>query len=405
MNEIKWLSHYGVGPDDNPPGRGSGRYPKGSGKNPRNGRGGIFKFFRKKNKKTENKKSISLNRGPSEKIYDAIKKADPKKVNNIVRNLIKNEKMISEEQIEKLRSLDDEWFDLETKSEDLYNDLRIKYSKDVDAQMKKDGVDPEDKHRIYWEEDVINKDPEMIKINNKVQEANDRYKKEVEKITNVLTGEFRDKKNDDRSVNDIVRNVIMYIQYEDEYLPDNYLSHGGKNSGWTRENGHVPGSQGGKLSAWRERSRLKKNARKYEKKGYSPYAPAKKKDKIEFSTYLERTEKVGKDKPKQSKAELLAKDVDKTTKELTNGIKNYVRYVNAKKDRSVDTSNLSDRDLQDAIKRIELERKYSSLVNSNRSSGYERTMMVLESVGSVVGIASGIVGTAAGVYALKKGFS
>ena len=276
---------------------------------------------------------------------------------------------------------------------------------EIHAQMKKDGVDPEDRHRGYWEEDIINKDPEMIKINNKVQEANDRYKKEVEKITNVLTGEFRDKKNDDKSVNDIVRNVIMYIQYEDEYLPDNYLSHGGKNSGWTRENGHVPGSQGGKLSAWRERSRLKKNARKYEKKGYSPYAPAKKKDKIDFSTYLERTEKVGKDKPKQSKAELLAKDVDKTTKELTNGIKNYARYVNAKKDRSVDTSNLSDRDLQDAIKRIELERKYSSLVNSNRSSGYERTMMVLESVGSVVGIASGIVGTAAGIYALKKGFS
>lgn len=184
-----------------------------------------------------------------------------------------------------------------------------------------------------------------------------------------------------------------------------WLSHGGKKSGWYRENGHVPGSQGGKLSAWRERSRLKKNARKYEKKGYSPYAPAKKKDKINFSTYLERTEKVGKDKPKQSKAELLAKDVDKTTKELTNGIKNYARYVNAKKDRSVDTSNLSDRDLQDAIKRIELERKYSSLVNSNQSSGYERTMMILESVGSVVGIASGIVGTAAGIYTLKKGFS
>lgn len=147
---------------------------------------------------------------------------------------------------------------------------------------------------------------------------------------------------------------------------------------------------------------LKKNARKYEKKGYSPYAPAKNKDKINFSTYLERTEKVGKDKPKQSKAELLAKDVDRTTKELTNGIENYVRYVNSKKDRSGDKSNLSDRELQDAIKRLELERKYSSLVNSNRSSGYERTMMILESVGSAVGVASGIVGTAAGVYALKK---
>lgn len=32
---MKWLMHYGVGPDDNPPGRGSGRYPKGSGSKPR----------------------------------------------------------------------------------------------------------------------------------------------------------------------------------------------------------------------------------------------------------------------------------------------------------------------------------------------------------------------------------
>lgn len=29
-----YLMHYGVGPDDNPPGRGSGRYPKGSGERP-----------------------------------------------------------------------------------------------------------------------------------------------------------------------------------------------------------------------------------------------------------------------------------------------------------------------------------------------------------------------------------
>lgn len=30
----EYLEHYGVGPDDNPPGRGSGRYPKGSGERP-----------------------------------------------------------------------------------------------------------------------------------------------------------------------------------------------------------------------------------------------------------------------------------------------------------------------------------------------------------------------------------
>lgn len=33
-SEEELLMHYGVGPDDNPPGRGSGRYPVGSGENP-----------------------------------------------------------------------------------------------------------------------------------------------------------------------------------------------------------------------------------------------------------------------------------------------------------------------------------------------------------------------------------
>ena len=39
MNQIlkeieECLMHFGVGADDDPPGRGSGRYPKGSGENP-----------------------------------------------------------------------------------------------------------------------------------------------------------------------------------------------------------------------------------------------------------------------------------------------------------------------------------------------------------------------------------
>ena len=33
-DDDEYLAHYGVGPDDNPPGRGSGRYPKGFGENP-----------------------------------------------------------------------------------------------------------------------------------------------------------------------------------------------------------------------------------------------------------------------------------------------------------------------------------------------------------------------------------
>ena len=45
---LDYIAHYGVGADANPPGRGSGRYPKGSGKRPRAGR--IGKIFKGDNK-------------------------------------------------------------------------------------------------------------------------------------------------------------------------------------------------------------------------------------------------------------------------------------------------------------------------------------------------------------------
>ena len=42
-----------------------------------------------------------------------------------------------------------------------------------------------------------------------------------------------------------------------------WLVHGGKNSGWTRENGHVPGSQGGKLYNFLSKRRGRKKIKDY----------------------------------------------------------------------------------------------------------------------------------------------
>ena len=44
--ESNELYHYGVGADDNPPGRGSGRYPKGSGENPNQHEGWSLNKYR-----------------------------------------------------------------------------------------------------------------------------------------------------------------------------------------------------------------------------------------------------------------------------------------------------------------------------------------------------------------------
>lgn len=54
------LMHYGIGPDDNPPGRGSGRYPKGSGENPDQHDIGLGASYRKLRKQGYSESEAAL---------------------------------------------------------------------------------------------------------------------------------------------------------------------------------------------------------------------------------------------------------------------------------------------------------------------------------------------------------
>ena len=56
------LYHYGVGPDDNPPGRGSGRYPKGSGENPYQHDSEFLKTYRKLKEENPNMSDTDIAR-------------------------------------------------------------------------------------------------------------------------------------------------------------------------------------------------------------------------------------------------------------------------------------------------------------------------------------------------------
>ena len=116
--------------------------------------------------------------------------------------------------------------------------------------------------------------------------------------------------------------------------------------------------------------------------------------------YLSRTEKVGKDKPQKSKAEILSKDINTTINGIVTGTN---KVLSLKKNKSeLNTKNLSDEQLSRAIRRIELERRYNSLTSEETNRGRERIMNALEIIGSVTAVAASGVTVAAGIYNLKK---
>lgn len=118
---------------------------------------------------------------------------------------------------------------------------------------------------------------------------------------------------------------------------------------------------------------------------------------------LTRNIKVGKDKPKKSKAEVLVGDTSKSAQDITNNLSNVLstirKYDKKGKDQKI---TLSDKELSDAIRRLELEKRYNSLTTAQKQSGYEKAMDALSLIGSTTAIAASSVAVAAGIYNIKK---
>ena len=68
----------------------------------------------------------------------------------------------------------------------------------------------------------------------------------------------------------------------------------------------------------------------------------------------------------------------------------------------IDTSNMSNKELQDAITRMNLERQYKDLKTSELSNGRSATSDILADIGDVVAIGAGIAGIAASIYTIKN---
>lgn len=181
------------------------------------------------------------------------------------------------------------------------------------------------------------------------------------------------------------------------YINKDFLSHeGNENSGrYRRGSGERPWQHvGNKVKKRRVASSVVRIMREENRKfGKEPK---------ESSNFLTRNVKVGKDKPKKSKAEVLVGDTAKSTEDITKNVGTILSTINKYKKQNNEPITLTDKELSDAIRRLELERRYSSLTSSQKQSGYEKAMDALSLIGSTTAIAASSVAVAAGIYNIKK---
>lgn len=221
-----------------------------------------------------------------------------------------------------------------------------------------------------------------------------------------------------------------------------WLSHGGSGSGWFRNKGHVPGSQGGKITNYFARKRKTKAAKKelddyinsdYFTKGDKAGSEKEKKNKKEY-----KDPTINKNMDQKTATEALKADTEyrKAVKEnveaqtktptsvefqkaannarqvstsmgaVSQGVdKAWNSLHNAKygnEDRSKYVRGLTNEELRRTIERIELDQRYNKVTMPPKSKGYDRTMAALAVLGSVATVTATGLSIAATVQSLKK---
>lgn len=118
--------------------------------------------------------------------------------------------------------------------------------------------------------------------------------------------------------------------------------------------------------------------------------------------WLKQNLKQGKDKPNISRAE----DVIKKSKNVADSSRDVIDDV-ASLRKSVktptDLSNMSDQELRAAVNRLNLERQYRDLTESDYKKGEVYATKALSIAGDVLAVALGVVGVASSIYTLRHG--
>ena len=119
----------------------------------------------------------------------------------------------------------------------------------------------------------------------------------------------------------------------------------------------------------------------------------KRSDKVkEYSNKAFRPGKDGKPSP--------AEKITRASGDAINSSKSIVRRT--QKQKTYDTSHMSDDELRRKINRLELDRRYNSLMNSNLSPGRQKVMDILDVTGDVLAIGASAAAIGTAIYQIKK---
>ena len=116
---------------------------------------------------------------------------------------------------------------------------------------------------------------------------------------------------------------------------------------------------------------------------------------------FEPTVKIGKDKEKISPAEKITKDSKRAIDETKNAMEAAHKLKNINK--KTDYSQMTNKEIQERINRLNLEKQLRTLEQEDTSKGYEVAMNILSVLGSTLGVAVGVLGVVSTVNKLKNG--
>lgn len=136
--------------------------------------------------------------------------------------------------------------------------------------------------------------------------------------------------------------------------------------------------------------------------GKNPFQHVKAHLKGSGEKWLKQDVKAGKDKAPVSRAEKTARAYRDIFDEASNAAGRMGDMKRRKQRSNSDASKLSDKELNDAIRRMRLEREYSQLKTNDISSGYDKVQDILSVAGSLAGIAASAATVASIFYSINR---
>lgn len=133
------------------------------------------------------------------------------------------------------------------------------------------------------------------------------------------------------------------------------------------------------------------------------------KRKAAVDTGLSRTIKTGKGKENQSPVEQITREVNKSVNDSADIVRTASKIHNENEEHTYNSkmnkkiSKMSDEELQHAIKRLDMEKRYKDLNRKQVRDGYDKAMDILTITGKVTSIAASTAAVATTIYKLKKG--